>query len=219
MTRLRQTLIAEGHMVPPVPHKPGGAKQDLTIRGFVRKFQDEYVYFAAVFRSNDYYYEASELTSPRSGDYTTTRPVRWNEPLEDLKKNLPDAIDAIDAMDDDSFDDKVIDANIDADDLEDAELDYDTSDLVNPTPNPKNFTKREGSDDSYSSGDIKVPKTNKRPSRASAKKVSYVEVGENGSETSGGDASEAENTTTADAEENVTDKENEAALAQVSSHS
>ncbi|KAF3765967.1 hypothetical protein M406DRAFT_351253 [Cryphonectria parasitica EP155] len=67
LVRLRKTLIAEGHLVPPVLQKPGTQKPDPAIRGYVRRFQDA------------------------SGDYETIRPVRWTEEMDDLKKGLGDA--------------------------------------------------------------------------------------------------------------------------------
>jgi hypothetical protein len=68
LARLRPTLVAEGHLVPPAPQKPGSkAPIDSTIRGYVRK-------------------------DPR-GSKTETRPVLFTEPWEDPKFNLPDAND------------------------------------------------------------------------------------------------------------------------------
>lgn len=37
LRRIRRDLMAEGHMVPPIPQKPGGPVQDPAVRGFVRR--------------------------------------------------------------------------------------------------------------------------------------------------------------------------------------
>ncbi|KAK4214041.1 hypothetical protein QBC37DRAFT_373431 [Rhypophila decipiens] len=69
LNRLRANLIAEGHMVPPICQKPGSrVSVDPHIRGYIRKFPD-------------------------SDDTATTRPVRFEEPIEDRRFNLPDAWD------------------------------------------------------------------------------------------------------------------------------
>ena len=69
LNRLRSTLIAEGHLVPPLAQKPGVRSQiDPTIRGYIR---DE----------------------TESGDVYATRAVRFDEKIEDRKFNLPDAYD------------------------------------------------------------------------------------------------------------------------------
>ncbi len=69
LNRLRSTLIAEGHLVPPLAQKPGVRSQiDPTIRGYIR---DE----------------------GESGDVYATRPVKFDEKIEDRKFNLPDAYD------------------------------------------------------------------------------------------------------------------------------
>lgn len=71
LNRLRANLIAEGHMVPPICQKPGSrVSVDPHIRGYIRKFPD-------------------------SDDTATTRPVRFDEPLEDRRFNLPDAWDTM----------------------------------------------------------------------------------------------------------------------------
>jgi len=68
LNRIRGTLVAEGHLVPPICQKPGSKVNiDPTIRGFVRKDLD-------------------------SADATTTRPVSYNEPMDDRRFNLPDAM-------------------------------------------------------------------------------------------------------------------------------
>ncbi|KAK7417146.1 chaperonin [Neonectria punicea] len=73
LARLRRELIAEGHLVPPVLPRPGGAAVDHTIRGYVRK--DE-----------------------QGDDKLETRAVRFNERVDDRKFNLPDALDVRDQM-------------------------------------------------------------------------------------------------------------------------
>ena len=68
--RLRANLIAEGHLVPPLLPKPGsGTWLDPEIRGYVRTHQ-------------------------KTNDFTTVRPVRFDEPHDDLRFNLPDAIES-----------------------------------------------------------------------------------------------------------------------------
>lgn len=69
LNRLRGTLTAEGHLIPPNLPKPGSRQPtDPTIRGYVRK----------------------DIDGP---DAVTTRPVPFSEPMEDRKFNLPDAFD------------------------------------------------------------------------------------------------------------------------------
>ncbi|KAL1884348.1 hypothetical protein VTK73DRAFT_42 [Phialemonium thermophilum] len=69
LNRLRSQLVAEGHLVPPVPQKPGSTVTvNPSIRGYVRKYIED-------------------------NDTVTTRPVLFSEPLEDRKFNLPDAFD------------------------------------------------------------------------------------------------------------------------------
>ncbi|KAK1777875.1 hypothetical protein QBC45DRAFT_393832 [Copromyces sp. CBS 386.78] len=69
LNRLRSHLIAEGHLVPPICQKPGSRVfVDPHIRGYVRANQEN------------------------PDDQLTTRPVRFDEPLEDRKFNLPDAV-------------------------------------------------------------------------------------------------------------------------------
>lgn len=65
--KVRQDLIAEGHVVPPVANKPGnGSSLDPEIRGYVRMHPD-------------------------GPDRDTTRPVKFSEHLPDAKFNLPDS--------------------------------------------------------------------------------------------------------------------------------
>lgn len=67
VNRLRKELITEGHMVPPVAQKPtSGVQIDSSIRGYVRQ-------------------------DPIGDDRETTRPVRFDEKMDDPKFNLPDA--------------------------------------------------------------------------------------------------------------------------------
>ncbi|KAK7430575.1 hypothetical protein QQZ08_002867 [Neonectria magnoliae] len=73
LARLRRELIAEGHLVPPMLPRPGGAAVDHTIRGYVRK--DE-----------------------QGEDKLETRAVRFNERVDDRKFNLPDALDVRDQI-------------------------------------------------------------------------------------------------------------------------
>lgn len=40
LMRLRKELVAEGHLVPPAPQKPGGPIEDVAVRGFVRAHPD-----------------------------------------------------------------------------------------------------------------------------------------------------------------------------------
>ncbi|KAJ9149828.1 hypothetical protein NKR23_g3918 [Pleurostoma richardsiae] len=69
LNRVRHQLVAEGHLVPPICQKPGSRVQvDQNIRGYVRR------------------YETGE-------DTASTRPVRWDEPMDDRRFNLPDSID------------------------------------------------------------------------------------------------------------------------------
>jgi len=71
MNRLRGTLVAEGHLVPPICQKPGSrVVVDPKIRGYVRKFTE-------------------------GPDTVTTRPVLFTEPMDDRKFNLPDAYDNV----------------------------------------------------------------------------------------------------------------------------
>ncbi|KAK0634759.1 hypothetical protein B0T17DRAFT_649895 [Bombardia bombarda] len=66
MNRMRGNLIAEGHLVPPVPQKPGSSSQPEKNRGYIRANTD-------------------------TNDFTTVRPVEWEERMEDPKYNLSDA--------------------------------------------------------------------------------------------------------------------------------
>ncbi|KAK0706563.1 hypothetical protein B0T26DRAFT_875713 [Lasiosphaeria miniovina] len=69
LVRLRSALVAEGHLVPPVSAKHNArvvAPVNHDIRGFVR-------------------------AHPDGVDKTSVREVRWDEPMDDLKWNLPDA--------------------------------------------------------------------------------------------------------------------------------
>lgn len=69
MNRLRNMLVAEGHLVPPICQKPGSKVQvDPKIRGYVRRHES-------------------------GPDTATTRPVLFSEPLDDRRFNLPDAYD------------------------------------------------------------------------------------------------------------------------------
>ncbi|KAK3315152.1 hypothetical protein B0H66DRAFT_606056 [Apodospora peruviana] len=68
LNRMRNTLIAEGHLVPPICQKPGSRVfVDPTIRGYIRKDPDS------------------------SDDMLSTRPVPFSEPCDDRRFNLPDA--------------------------------------------------------------------------------------------------------------------------------
>ncbi len=70
LNRMRGTLIAEGHLVPPVPQKPGvRIHVDPNIRGYIRKYPEN------------------------ADEQFTTRAVRFDEKIEDRKFNLPDAYD------------------------------------------------------------------------------------------------------------------------------
>lgn len=65
LNRLRRELITEGHLVPPLPQRPGhGETIDPEIRGYIRDEQD-------------------------GEDTIATRPVRFGEHVEDRKFNLP----------------------------------------------------------------------------------------------------------------------------------
>lgn len=67
LARLRSTLIAEGHVVPPVVQRPGsGVVVDPRLRGYVR-------------------------SDPHGPDTLATRPVLFTEPMDDLREGLPDA--------------------------------------------------------------------------------------------------------------------------------
>ncbi|KAL7963605.1 hypothetical protein V8C34DRAFT_310530 [Trichoderma compactum] len=78
VNRVRKELLAEGHMVPPPAHKTSpSTPYDPTIRGYVR--------------------------DPTSDDKLATRSVGFDEKLDDAKINLPDALDALDEGEDDSF--------------------------------------------------------------------------------------------------------------------
>ncbi|KAK3490902.1 uncharacterized protein B0T23DRAFT_172545 [Neurospora hispaniola] len=69
LNRLRSHLIAEGHLVPPICQKPGSRVfVDPHVRGYVRANQEN------------------------PDDQLTTRAVRFDEPMEDRKFNLPDAV-------------------------------------------------------------------------------------------------------------------------------
>ncbi|KAH8878830.1 hypothetical protein GQ53DRAFT_814292 [Thozetella sp. PMI_491] len=71
LNRVRPALIAEGHLVPPVPLRPGARPQiDPTIRGYVRKYETD------------------------SDNLFETRAVPFSEPLDDRRFNLPDAYDS-----------------------------------------------------------------------------------------------------------------------------
>lgn len=65
LNRLRKELISEGHLVPPVPQRPGhGETLSAEIRGYIREDMD-------------------------GDDMHTTRPVRFDEDVEDRRFNLP----------------------------------------------------------------------------------------------------------------------------------
>lgn len=67
LNRLRRELIAEGHLVPPVPTRPAaGETSDPEIRGYIRQDMN-------------------------GNDKETTRPVRFDESMDDRKFSLPDA--------------------------------------------------------------------------------------------------------------------------------
>jgi len=65
--RLRRELVAEGHLVPPLPVRPSSKEtgHDPEIRGYVRDMDGD--------------------------DRAATRPVRFDEVCEDLKMSLPDS--------------------------------------------------------------------------------------------------------------------------------
>lgn len=63
LNRTRKELIAEGHLVPPMAHG-AEATQDPNVRGYIRKDSD-------------------------GSDCETTRPVLFNENVDDLRVNLP----------------------------------------------------------------------------------------------------------------------------------
>lgn len=72
LNRMRRDLVSEGHLVPPMPQKPGTSSNvDPRIRGYVRK-------------------------DPDSSDRETTRPVYYDEHIPDAKFNLPDGFDSRD---------------------------------------------------------------------------------------------------------------------------
>ncbi|KAM0465159.1 hypothetical protein ACHAPV_002154 [Trichoderma viride] len=74
VNRLRKELLAEGHMVPPPAQKASPlAPFDPSIRGYVR--------------------------DPSGDDKHATRAVRFDEKLDDAKINLPDALDALEEVD------------------------------------------------------------------------------------------------------------------------
>ncbi|KAL7902526.1 hypothetical protein HDV63DRAFT_399592 [Trichoderma sp. SZMC 28014] len=74
VNRLRKELLAEGHMVPPPAQKASPlAPFDPSIRGYVR--------------------------DPHGDDRHATRAVRFDEKLDDAKINLPDALDALEEVD------------------------------------------------------------------------------------------------------------------------
>lgn len=73
LNRLRKELIAEGHLVPPLPCRPGmGETSDPEIRGYVRKDEE-------------------------GEDKETTRPVRFDEPMDDRKFSIPSVFNLEDA--------------------------------------------------------------------------------------------------------------------------
>lgn len=78
LNRVRRDLLTEGHMVPPLAQKPSLAAQfrEPNLRGYIRKF-------------------------PHGNDTTTTRPVYFDEKIEDLKQSLPYGEEALDGQTDD----------------------------------------------------------------------------------------------------------------------
>lgn len=80
MGRLRQELIAEGHLVPPVYQRSGASSAPVEpdVRGYIRKHMD-------------------------GDDKVTTRPVKFSEKVEDRRFNLPDAFDMSMGEDTQSF--------------------------------------------------------------------------------------------------------------------
>lgn len=66
LNRVRRDLLIEGHLVPPLAQKPSLVAQsrEPNLRGYIRKF-------------------------PYGNDTTTTRPVYFDEKIEDLKQSLP----------------------------------------------------------------------------------------------------------------------------------
>lgn len=114
---------------------------------------------------------------------TTTEPVGWNEPFEDLRRNLPDAADFLDEEDHSFATAMTADDNIDDDDfqdgLEDARTDFDTRNFVKSggaKAKGKMPIKRRISAASFGDSNKKA-KTSARPPRAAAAKgISYVEV-------------------------------------------
>lgn len=74
VNRLRKELLAEGHMVPPPAQKASSLTPfDPSIRGYVR--------------------------DPSGDTKHATRAVRFDEKLDDAKINLPDALDALEEVD------------------------------------------------------------------------------------------------------------------------
>ncbi|KAG6004120.1 hypothetical protein E4U21_001391 [Claviceps maximensis] len=99
--RLRRELVAEGHLVPPSPQKPGSSV-DPDIRGYTRQ-------------------------NVGTNDLKTTRPVTFDERLDDLKLNLPDAAN----LSDEDFQDEI-------DGLSSPEsIDMNLPCSPSPTPMPK----------------------------------------------------------------------------------
>ncbi|KAG5926041.1 hypothetical protein E4U42_003704 [Claviceps africana] len=76
--RLRRELVAEGHLVPPMPSQKSGSLFDPEIRGYTRQNVD-------------------------TNDLETTRPVTFDERLDDPKLNLPDAAN----LSDDDFEEEM----------------------------------------------------------------------------------------------------------------
>ena len=80
LNRLRKELITEGHLVPPVPQRPGhGETPSAEIRGFIRADMD-------------------------GDDLYTTRSVRFDEEVEDRRFNLPSVFNLEEAFEDDAQD-------------------------------------------------------------------------------------------------------------------
>ncbi|KAL7944405.1 hypothetical protein V8C42DRAFT_326704 [Trichoderma barbatum] len=93
VNRLRKELLSEGHMVPPPAQKASPSTPfDPTIRGYVR--------------------------DPTSDDKFTTRPVGFDEKLDDAKVNLPDAFDALEEGDDEDFTEADADVTVIEDEIQ-----------------------------------------------------------------------------------------------------
>lgn len=80
LNRVRRELLIEGHLVPPLAQKPSLAAQNRepNLRGYIRKF-------------------------PHGSDTATTRPVYFDEKIEDLKQSLPYGEEATDGEADNEY--------------------------------------------------------------------------------------------------------------------